>query len=123
MSTLEYINHPSFPTSAPLNHPHILGPYTQASDTSKLRLCDAIATFFHHLDEKYPGVLKAFFDMSTEEIKVVRSFKEDNGSGGELEVNLVIWRTGNHVLVRISCVPYIIQPLLFQHSPSSPPSQ
>lgn len=99
MSNPKYINHPSFPASAPLNHPHILDPST--TDTSAMRLCDAIATLFYHLEAKYPGTLKAFFDMSTEEIKFIRTFKEEQ-PGGKSEVNLVIWRIGSHVLV---CTP------------------
>ena len=102
MASVKYIDHPKFPASAPLNHPHVLNAST--TDVSGIRLCDAITTFLYHLDARFPGTLDAFYDKKNKEVKVVRTSTQGK-PGAQFELNLVIWRMHDTVLVGFSLLP------------------
>ncbi|KAF1959741.1 hypothetical protein CC80DRAFT_309446 [Byssothecium circinans] len=81
MPRLEYIDHPDFPASALIDHPHILKDNDRPSevdDIKNLRLCDAIATLLHHLEAKQPGILRSFFSPNLKYFKFTRFSERGN---------------------------------------------
>jgi hypothetical protein len=97
MTSVKYIDHPKFPSSAPLHHPHILDP--SITNRNNILLCDTITTFFYHLDPRFPGTLDAFYDKKNKEVKIVRTSSQGQ-PGAQYELNLVIWRMHDTVIVR-----------------------
>jgi hypothetical protein len=67
-----YQHHPMFPLTANKYMPHIIAlaegdPSPEKLDTSKLRLCDVVATMLYRLDCQLPGILKRFYGTEQKE--------------------------------------------------------
>lgn len=108
MLPLQYIDHPSFPSTAPLNHPHILNSEANNSSvpTKNLCLCDAIATLLHNLESKLPGALEALLNTAVKSFKFTRLSNRGEGGVMNPQMDLMIWREGPLVIVRYPGMPY-----------------
>ncbi|KAF2244286.1 hypothetical protein BU26DRAFT_608730 [Trematosphaeria pertusa] len=100
MLPLQYIDHPSFPSTAPLNHPHILNSEANNSSvpTKNLCLCDAIATLLHNLESKLPGALEALLNTAVKSFKFTRLSNRGEGGVMNPQMDLMIWREGPLVI-------------------------